>query len=250
MLSALPSSRLHSCWVKIDLYGSVLGRSMIIDELFFRLKREIQAETDFQKELCPLLGTIDMLLANSAGSDGAASADVPDETNDYAELDMDGDVIVGDSAGAVIEGGEYETAMAEEASQTAAQSKQSDRVTSPAMTARAKSPRVVPTQSILSEAEPMQLDDAVTESGVDLAPASSTGSSAHAPKRKRSDTDEKPSTAHSVEIVPSPKKMANANASQKGHRLQAGSASTPKPARAAPSNSNVLKHKSKTPKHG
>jgi len=54
-----------SCIV-IDMYTSVLGRSPLIDTLFLRLRRKLDQELKFQRELHLLAGALDMILASVA----------------------------------------------------------------------------------------------------------------------------------------------------------------------------------------
>ncbi|QRV72659.1 U3 small nucleolar RNA-associated protein 15 [Ceratobasidium sp. AG-Ba] len=52
--------------IVIDMYTSVLGRSPLIDALFVRLKRKLDQELKFQRELHLLGGALDMILASAA----------------------------------------------------------------------------------------------------------------------------------------------------------------------------------------
>ena len=45
-----------------NIYGSVIGQSAIIDELFRKLKRHVQNEIGIQKELMKMVGQIDSFL--------------------------------------------------------------------------------------------------------------------------------------------------------------------------------------------
>lgn len=49
-----------------DMYTSVLGRSPLIDTLFLRLRRKLDQELKFQRELHLLGGALDMILASAA----------------------------------------------------------------------------------------------------------------------------------------------------------------------------------------
>lgn len=64
----------------LDLYGSALGRSLVVDELFVRLRRRLAEEAAFQKQLLQLSGTLDMLMsaAAAAGHVTAAAAAAAD----------------------------------------------------------------------------------------------------------------------------------------------------------------------------
>ena len=48
-----------------DSYGGVLGQSVVIDELFTKLRNRLVAEIQFQKELMTLLGSLDVIITNS-----------------------------------------------------------------------------------------------------------------------------------------------------------------------------------------
>jgi U3 small nucleolar RNA-associated protein 15 len=50
----------------LDLYGPVLGQSASIDELFFKMHAKVNAEVEFVKQLYPLQGILELLMANSA----------------------------------------------------------------------------------------------------------------------------------------------------------------------------------------
>ncbi|CAE6492040.1 unnamed protein product [Rhizoctonia solani] len=52
--------------IVIDMYTSILGRSPLIDTLFVRLRRKLEQELKFQRELCLLGGALDMILASAA----------------------------------------------------------------------------------------------------------------------------------------------------------------------------------------
>jgi U3 small nucleolar RNA-associated protein 15 len=48
-----------------DMYASALGQSPLIDALFVRLRKKVEEELRFQRELVSTRGAIDMLLASS-----------------------------------------------------------------------------------------------------------------------------------------------------------------------------------------
>lgn len=52
--------------IVIDMYTSILGRSPLIDTLFLRLRRKLEQELKFQRELHLLGGALDMILAAAA----------------------------------------------------------------------------------------------------------------------------------------------------------------------------------------
>ncbi|CAE6465408.1 unnamed protein product [Rhizoctonia solani] len=52
--------------IVIDMYTSILGRSPLIDTLFVRLRRKLEQELKFQRELRLLGGALDMILASAA----------------------------------------------------------------------------------------------------------------------------------------------------------------------------------------
>ena len=49
-----------------DMYSPVLGQSPLIDGLFVRLRKKVDAELRFQKELVKVKGALDMIFASSA----------------------------------------------------------------------------------------------------------------------------------------------------------------------------------------
>jgi len=49
-----------------DLYGNIVGQSVVLDELFFKLSTRIKTELAFQKQIYQLLGCLDMLISASA----------------------------------------------------------------------------------------------------------------------------------------------------------------------------------------
>ncbi|VDB85387.1 unnamed protein product [Peniophora sp. CBMAI 1063] len=52
--------------VVLDMYAPVLGQSPLIDTLFVRLRKKVDAELTFQKELAAVRGALDMVFAASA----------------------------------------------------------------------------------------------------------------------------------------------------------------------------------------
>ncbi|KAI0035997.1 WD40 repeat-like protein [Vararia minispora EC-137] len=52
--------------VTLDMYAPVLGQSPLIDTLFVRLRKKVEAELAFQKELVKIRGALEMLFASSA----------------------------------------------------------------------------------------------------------------------------------------------------------------------------------------
>jgi U3 small nucleolar RNA-associated protein 15 len=50
------------CGVVLDLYGNQLGQSATLDELFVKLRNQLDEEVRTQKNLLQLSGTVDMLL--------------------------------------------------------------------------------------------------------------------------------------------------------------------------------------------
>ena len=57
----------------LDIYGGVLGRSDGIDELFFKLQRQVRSETNFQKQIMRALGSVDCVIQASIASADATS---------------------------------------------------------------------------------------------------------------------------------------------------------------------------------
>ena len=67
-----------------------LGRSMVLDELFVRLRQELNEEIQFQKQLCRLQGSLDMLVSSASTAGLDAVADEPlDEDDDTAADDSE-----------------------------------------------------------------------------------------------------------------------------------------------------------------
>lgn len=53
------------CRAIIDMYASTLGRSMRVDELFFKLQTRLHREIELQYHLLRLMGALDLLVASS-----------------------------------------------------------------------------------------------------------------------------------------------------------------------------------------
>lgn len=51
----------------LDRYTSVLGQSVVLDELFVKLKNKVEAELAFQQHSAELTGALEMILASAAG---------------------------------------------------------------------------------------------------------------------------------------------------------------------------------------
>lgn len=49
----------------VEMYGSAVGQSPLIDGLFVKLRKKVQAEIRLQRELVSIRGALDMLLASS-----------------------------------------------------------------------------------------------------------------------------------------------------------------------------------------
>ncbi len=52
----------------LDIYSPVLGRSDGIDELFFKLQRQVRSEITFQKEIMKVLGSLDCVIQASTAA--------------------------------------------------------------------------------------------------------------------------------------------------------------------------------------
>lgn len=52
--------------VLLDMYSGVLGQSIVVDELIMRLKMQIDEETELQKHMLHLLGSLNLILAANA----------------------------------------------------------------------------------------------------------------------------------------------------------------------------------------
>ena len=48
-----------------DLYASVLGRSLTIDDLFLRMQAAVKRELQFEEELFQLQGCLDLILSSA-----------------------------------------------------------------------------------------------------------------------------------------------------------------------------------------
>lgn len=67
------------CTAVIDMYASTLGRSVRIDELFFKLQTRLHREIDLQNQLLRLMGALDMIVACAEMPDAETSSDEPDD---------------------------------------------------------------------------------------------------------------------------------------------------------------------------
>ena len=54
--------------VLLDIYASILGQSVIIDELFTKLRHRLLSEIQFQKDLMSLLGSVHVIISNNASA--------------------------------------------------------------------------------------------------------------------------------------------------------------------------------------
>jgi hypothetical protein len=61
----------------LDIYGSILGQSMSIDELFVKLESKLKQEVNLQKSMLQLQGALDMIFAIADKGD----ISILDETN-------------------------------------------------------------------------------------------------------------------------------------------------------------------------
>lgn len=50
----------------LDLYGPVLGQSATVDELFLKLQQRVYADISFMKQLYPLQGILELIMASNA----------------------------------------------------------------------------------------------------------------------------------------------------------------------------------------
>jgi U3 small nucleolar RNA-associated protein 15 len=62
------------CDMLFDLYVPVLGQSVSVDSLFYRLRSRVHEEITFQRQLLTLQGALDGLLAASAGASATGAA--------------------------------------------------------------------------------------------------------------------------------------------------------------------------------
>jgi U3 small nucleolar RNA-associated protein 15 len=51
----------------LDRYSTVLGQSVVLDELFMRLKQKVETELSFHQQSAELTGALEMILASAAG---------------------------------------------------------------------------------------------------------------------------------------------------------------------------------------
>eukprot|EP01135_Chromosphaera_perkinsii_P008669 Nk52_evm2s1444 gene=Nk52_evmTU2s1444 len=54
--------------VLMDIYAPIIGQSVHIDEMFTKLQRKVDGELNFQKKMCELLGSLDLLFSSSSAS--------------------------------------------------------------------------------------------------------------------------------------------------------------------------------------
>jgi len=67
----------------LDRYSSVLGQSVVLDELFVKLKQKVEAELTFHHQSSELTGALEMILASSAGPAVEFAAETaPDEESE------------------------------------------------------------------------------------------------------------------------------------------------------------------------
>lgn len=62
--------------IVLDMYSSVLGQSIAVDELIVRLKQQIDEETQLQKHLLHLMGSLNLILAANTPLASASSLSV------------------------------------------------------------------------------------------------------------------------------------------------------------------------------
>ena len=94
------------CTAVINMYASTLGRSVRIDELFFKLQTRLHREIDLQNQLLRLMGALDMIVAcaempdaetssdehDDPTADAAATTIIDDDDDDgNGDVDMDGE---------------------------------------------------------------------------------------------------------------------------------------------------------------
>lgn len=86
------------CTAVINMYASTLGRSVRVDELFFKLQTRLHREIDLQNELLRLMGALDMIVAAAEMPTADAAADEPDDpaTAPIVDLEIDDDVPMDD----------------------------------------------------------------------------------------------------------------------------------------------------------
>jgi U3 small nucleolar RNA-associated protein 15 len=60
----------------LDLYGSVLGQSDAIDELFHKLRQQVKAEMQFHRQAMGVIGALDEIISTSTLSKSAVSSKV------------------------------------------------------------------------------------------------------------------------------------------------------------------------------
>jgi U3 small nucleolar RNA-associated protein 15 len=51
------------CNVVFDLYAGVVGKSILVDELFVKMRERLREEIDVQKQFFELMGSLDSLMA-------------------------------------------------------------------------------------------------------------------------------------------------------------------------------------------
>ena len=70
----------------LDIYSGVLGRSDGIDELFFKLQRQVRTETNFQKQIMRALGSVDCIIQASVASSSSNTS--ISENFDFGKRDL------------------------------------------------------------------------------------------------------------------------------------------------------------------
>lgn len=60
---------LDVCSAVLEVYGRVMGHSIIVDELFIKLRKKLKDELSVQKDLHKLSGTLGLLLNNALGGE-------------------------------------------------------------------------------------------------------------------------------------------------------------------------------------
>ncbi len=66
----------------LDVYAPVLGRSDGIDELFFKLQRQVKLELSFQREIMRALGSLDCVIQASASSTTSVAVAIDNHRSD------------------------------------------------------------------------------------------------------------------------------------------------------------------------
>ena len=67
---------LDVCSALLSMYASVLGTSIVVDELFLKLRKKLREELGVQKDLVKLSGTLELMLSNALGGEQGDAGEI------------------------------------------------------------------------------------------------------------------------------------------------------------------------------